>query len=108
MSNKAHRQKKIADRFRLPPQPNRAMQNYSILRPDYRSVRFLDTEYTVGILRSKREVPRDVKNSKSPDTRQVQERLTYCNSICAEQKLVNTEFYASRKRNIMAMYRMNG
>ena len=46
---------------------------------------FLDTKmtkFTVGILR------------------------TYCHSICAVKK-VNTEFYASRKRTIMAMCRMN-
>ena len=49
--------------FTLSPQPNGALQNYSILRPDYRSVRFLDT--------------------------------------CIK-KLVNTEFYASRKRTIIA------
>ena len=54
------KKKKIAGRFRLPPQPNGAMQNYSMLRPGYRSVRFLDTKCTVGILR------------------------TYCYSICAK------------------------
>ena len=35
--------KKFAGRFRLTPQPNGAMQNYSMLRPGYRSVRFFDT-----------------------------------------------------------------
>ena len=45
MRNQTHRQKKkIAGRFRLPPQPNGAMQNYSVLRLGYRSVRFLDTK----------------------------------------------------------------
>ena len=81
MPNQAHRQKIFAGRFRLPPQPNGAMQNHSMLQPGYRSVRFLDTKCTVGILR------------------------THCHSICA--KKVNTKFYASRKRTIMAMYRMN-
>ena len=52
----------FAGRFRLPPQPNGAMQNHSMLRPGYRSIRFLDTKGTVGILR------------------------TYCHSICAEIK----------------------
>ena len=42
----------FASRFRLPPQYNGALQNYSILRPGYRSVRFLDTKCTVGILRT--------------------------------------------------------
>ena len=69
----------FAGRFRLPPQHNGAMQNHSMLRPGYRSVRFLDIKCTVGILR------------------------TYCRSICAEKKLVNTEFYASRKRTVMAV-----
>ena len=55
--------KKFAGRFRLPPQPNGAMQNRSMLRPGYRSVRFLDTKCTVGIL------------------------ITYCHSICAEKKI---------------------
>ena len=50
--NQAHRQKKIADRFHLPPQPNGAMQNHSMLRPGYRGVRFLDTKCVVGILRT--------------------------------------------------------
>ena len=76
--------KNFAGRFRLPPQPNGAMQNHSMLRPGYRSVRFLDNKCTVGILR------------------------TYCHSICADKNLVNTEFYASRKRTIMTMCRMNG
>ena len=68
MPNQAHRQKNFADRFRLPPQPNGAMQNHPMLRPGYRSVRFLDTECTVGILR------------------------TYCQSICAEKKLSTLNF----------------
>ena len=51
MPNQAHRQKNLASRFRLSPQPNGAMQNYSMLRPGYRSVRFLDTKCTVGILK---------------------------------------------------------
>ena len=59
-------------------------QNHSMLRPGYRSVRVLDNKCTVGILR------------------------TYCHSICAEKKLVNTEFFASRKRTIMVMCRMHG
>ena len=50
MPNQAHRQKNIAGRFRLTPQPNGAMQTYSISRPGYRSVRFLDTKCTIGIL----------------------------------------------------------
>ena len=54
-------EKNFADRFRLPPQANGAMQNYSILRPGYCSVRILDTKCAVGILR------------------------TYCHSICAEK-----------------------
>ena len=61
MPNQAHRQKNFAGRFRLPPQPNGAMQNYSILRLGYRSLRCLDTKCTVGIL------------------------ITYCHSICAEK-----------------------
>ena len=84
MPNQEHSQKNFAGRFRLPPQPNGAMQNHPMLRPGYRSLRFLHNKCTVGILR------------------------TYCHSICAEKKLVNTEFYASRKRTIMAMCRMNG
>ena len=44
--------KNFAGRFRLPPQPNGAMQNQSMLRPGYRSVRCLDTKCTVGILRN--------------------------------------------------------
>ena len=78
--------KNFAGHFRLPPQPNGAMQNHSMLRPGYRSVRFVDNKCTVGILR------------------------TYCHSIWGEKNLVNTEFYASRKRTIMAMSpcRMNG
>ena len=83
MPNQANRQKNFAGLFRLPPQPNCAMQNYSMLRPDYRSIRFLDTKCTVGILRP------------------------YCHSICEEKELVTTEFYASRKRTIMAMCSMN-
>ena len=70
--------KKIAGRFRLPPQPNGAMQNYLMLRPGYRSVNFLDTMCTVGILRM------------------------FCHSICADF-FVNTEFYVSRKRTTMTM-----
>ena len=49
MQNQAHRQKKISGRFRLPPQANGALKNYSISRSGYRSVRFLDTKCTVGI-----------------------------------------------------------
>ena len=49
--------------FCLPPQPNGAMQNHSMLRPGYRSVQCLDTTCTVGILR------------------------TYCHSICGEKKI---------------------
>ena len=53
MPNQAHRQKKKnAGRFRLPPKPNDALQNYSILWPGYRSVSFLDTKCTVGILKT--------------------------------------------------------
>ena len=52
MPNHAHRQKHFAGRFRLLPQPNGALQNYSILQPDYRSVIVLDTKFTVGILRT--------------------------------------------------------
>ena len=84
MANQAHRQKIFAGRFRLPPQPNGAMENYSMLRHGYRSVRLLDTKCTVGKLRK------------------------YCHSICAEKHLVNTEFHASRKRIIMAMCSING
>ena len=40
---------------------NGAMQNHSMLRPGYRSARFIDTKCTVGILR------------------------TYCHSICGEK-----------------------
>ena len=54
--------KKFADRFCVSPHPNGAMQNPSMLRPGYRSVQFLDTKCTVGIL------------------------ITYCNSICAEKR----------------------
>ena len=78
MSNQAHRKKKITGRICLPPQPNDALQNYPILRPGYRSVRFVDTKCTVGIFR------------------------THCHSICAK-KMVNAEFYASIKPTIMAM-----
>ena len=46
--------------FALPPQPNGALQNYSMLRPGYRRVRYLDKKCTVGIHRK------------------------YCHSICAE------------------------
>ena len=61
MPNQAHRQKKnCGGRFRLPPKPNGAMQNYSMPELGYRSVRFIDTMCTVGILR------------------------TYCHSTCAE------------------------
>ena len=81
MPNPARRQKNFAGRFRLTPLPNGAMLNQSMLRPGYRSVRCLDTKCTVGILR------------------------TYYHSICAEKNLVITEFYASRKRTIMAMFR---
>ena len=78
MLNQAHRPKKnVACRFRLPPQANGALHNYSILRPGYRSVRFLDTKCTVGMLK------------------------TYCHSICAE-KNSHTESYASRKRTVTA------
>ena len=59
MPNQAHRQKKFAGRFRLLPQPYGVMPK--MLRPGYRSVRFLDTKCTVAILR------------------------TYCYSICAEK-----------------------
>ena len=83
MPTQARRQKNFAGRFRLPPQPNGAMKNYSILRPGYRSVSFLDTKCTVGIPR------------------------TNCHSLCAEKKLFKTEFYALRKRTIMVMCSMN-
>ena len=59
----------FASRFCLPPQPDSAMQNHSMLRPGYRSVRFLDTKFTVGTL------------------------WTYCHSMCAEKDLVNTGLY---------------
>ena len=42
MPNQAHRKKNYAGRFRLFPQPYGALQNYSILGPGYRCVRFLD------------------------------------------------------------------
>ena len=84
MPNQAHRQKKFVGRFRLPPQPNGVTHNYSMLRPGYRSVRVLDTKCTVGILRT-----------------------YYHQSTCAEKNVVNTDMYASRKRTIMAMCRMN-
>ena len=58
MPNQAHRQKNFAGRIRLLLQSNGAIQNYSMLRPGYRSFRFLYTECTVG---------------------------TYYNSICAEK-----------------------
>ena len=64
--------------FALPPQPNGVLQNYLMVRPGYRSVRFSDTKCTVGIHR------------------------TYRHSICAKI-FANTEFYASRKRTLMAM-----
>ena len=38
--------------FALLPQLNGALQNYSIVRPGYRSVRFLDTKCTFGIRRT--------------------------------------------------------
>ena len=47
----------------MPPQPNGAVQNYSISRPDYRNERFFDTKNTVGI------------------------RSTYWHLICAESKI---------------------
>ena len=40
MPNQAHRQKIVVGRFRVPPHPNGAMQNYSMLRPGYRIVQF--------------------------------------------------------------------
>ena len=83
MPNQAHHQKNLAGRFRLTLKPYGTMQNHSMLQPGYRSVQFLDTKCTVGILR------------------------TYCHSICAGKKIVITEFYASRKRTIMPMCRMN-
>ena len=75
MPNQTQCQKNLA----LPPQPNGAFQNYSIVRPGYRGVRFWDTKYTVGIHR------------------------TYCHSICAEIFFVSTDFYASWKQTITAM-----
>ena len=68
MPTRAHRQKQFSGRFLLTPQPNGAMQKYSMPRPGYRSVRFLDTKCTVGIPR------------------------TYCNSICAEKSLSTLKF----------------
>ena len=47
--------------FALPSQHKGALQNYSILRPGYRSVRFLDTKCTFGI------------------------HKTYCHLICVEK-----------------------
>ena len=44
--------KKIAGRFRVPPHPDSAMQNHSMLRPGYRSVRFSDAKCIVVILRT--------------------------------------------------------
>ena len=79
MPNQTHRQKFFRAVFALPPQPNDALQYYSILRQGYRSVSFLNTKCTVGIHRM------------------------YCQSICAEKNVVNTEFDAWRKRTIMAM-----
>ena len=38
--------------FALPPQPNGALQNYSMLRSGYRRVRFFYTKCTVGIHRT--------------------------------------------------------
>ena len=84
MQNQALRLEKFAGRFLLPSQPNGAMQSHSMLPPGYRSVGFFYIKCTVGILR------------------------IYCHSICAETNLVNTEFYASRKRTIMAICRLNG
>ena len=54
--------------FRMQPQPNGALQNYSILRPGYRSVRFLDTKCTVDTIR------------------------TYCHSICADKNWSTQNF----------------
>ena len=68
MPNQAHRQKIFVGHFRLPPQPNGAIQNHSMLRPGYRSVRFVDTKCTVGILR------------------------TYCHSIFAEKNWSTLNF----------------
>ena len=82
MPNQSHRQKNFARRFRLTPQPNGAIQNHNMLQQGYRSVQFLDTKCTIGILR------------------------TNCYSICVEKNVI-AEFYASRKRTIMAMCRMN-
>ena len=59
--NQAHCQKNFEGRFRVAPHPNGAMQNHSMLRPGYRSVQFLVTKCTVGII------------------------ITYCYSICAEK-----------------------
>ena len=42
------RQKNVVGRFYMPPQPNGALQNYSILLSGYHSVTFLDTKCTVG------------------------------------------------------------
>ena len=65
MPSQAHRQKNFAGRFRLPPQPNDAMQNHSMLRPDYRSVLFLDNKCTFGKLRSDQKWQRNLQNAES-------------------------------------------
>ena len=76
MPKQAHRQKNFAGSFHLQPQPNGAMQNYSIQRPGYRSVRF-----------------------KIPSV-----LLVYSQHIATQyvkkKSLVYTEFYASRKRTM--------
>ena len=48
MANQAYRHKSFAGRFRLPPQPNGALQNNSILQPSYSSVRFLDGNCSIS------------------------------------------------------------
>ena len=52
----------------MPPQPNDAVQSYSISRPGYRSVGFFDTKSTIGI------------------------HKTYCPPISAKKSLGNTEY----------------
>ena len=68
MPNKAQRQTNLRAEFAMLSQPNGALQNYSIPRRGWRSVRVLDTKCTVGINR------------------------TYCHSICEEKGLETLNF----------------
>ena len=75
--------KKLRPVSAMPPQPNDAVQNYSISRPGNRSVGFFDTKSTVGI------------------------HKTYCPPILCKKKSLGNRIYASRKYTIMNMCRVH-